>query len=154
MLFPFQPETVEEALSFRADLSIFASVLRAANLTSLLNSSTANVTLLAPNNAAFHAAFAELNVSGVDELAESDPLMLLKMVNVHVLPGVVPWALMYDHAGTRYFRTCNTCASYYVQLDHVSGMLEFFGVGNAQVRRLCMPSLSLSLFSLDALNPD
>jgi len=138
VLFPFRPQTVDEALSFHAELSTFYDALQALNLTQLLNSSNANVTLLAPTNAAMADALAELNATSVWELANSTNTtsegILWRLVNVHILQGVHSRDDMYRAAGVRYFRTCNTCVSFYVEEDPRTGLMEVFAVGNAQDR--------------------
>ena len=74
--------TITQTAVNTSDLSTLVSFLKQANLTETLNNTTANYTVLAPDN----AAFAKLNNSTVADLKNNTPLLTQILLN-HVIAG-------------------------------------------------------------------
>ncbi|MGZ4929164.1 MAG: fasciclin domain-containing protein [Halobacteriota archaeon] len=76
--------TITQTVTSNADLSTLEGLLQQANLTALLNNTTKNYTLLAPNN----AAFAKLNNTPLANLKNDTP-KLTQILKNHVIDGKV-----------------------------------------------------------------
>jgi uncharacterized surface protein with fasciclin (FAS1) repeats len=131
VLMPFRPSTVDDALQFNTQFQLFRAALEASgNFSGLLNSATANVTLMVPTNEAVVKALEDLNTTFVGLLSNSS--LLQSIISAHILPSVVPWEKMLYFAGARYFPTCDSCSTFYVYQDWWSGGLVLNGIGNTQ----------------------
>lgn len=121
---PLQPRSLEEALLLDDDLSTTLAVLTAANFSGLLKARGGaggggpppSVTLLAPTNAAWEAAFLRLNVTSLEDLA-ANPTLLASVASTHLLGAVRSYQQLYDGAGTRYFSTLNSCSQIYCEIQ-------------------------------------
>ena len=85
-----QMKTIAEVASSNADFSILVSALQKADLVTTLNSA-GPFTVFAPDNAAFNALFAQLGVSGIDDLSAEvlKPILLNHVLSAKVMSSAI-----------------------------------------------------------------
>lgn len=127
VLFPIRPRTVGEALMFNVHFSTFLSLLVATNNTALLNSSTANVTLIVPSDIAFAAALTEMNLT-LAGLKKNITLMTT-LVGAQIVSSVVTFDKFEEKAGIQYFSTLNPCAKFFSVQSETTGAISLQGSG-------------------------
>ena len=87
VFFPVRPTTVGEALEFNINFSVFKYLMKVSNNTALLNSSTANVTVMAPTNQAFSDALTKM-VSNL-KTSHQSPHVSSSLQMAHKIPGPI-----------------------------------------------------------------
>jgi len=126
VFFPVRPTTVGEALEFNINFSVFKYLMKVSNNTALLNSSTANVTVMAPTNQAFSDALTKMNLT-LSGLVKNATL-LSNLVGAHIVTRVLPWQAMIYYAGYVYYNTLNPCAKFY-SVESKTGAISLQGQG-------------------------
>jgi hypothetical protein len=112
VLYPLAPRDLQDTLGWNPDLSMFQTLMNVGGYYKTLVSRDANMTFLVPDNAAFEATLAELNIT-FNALLKNESLVT-SIVSSHIMKGCWTWNYLYYTQQT-YFDTCNSCGKFWTE---------------------------------------